>query len=348
MVIKNIIFRDYKLPLKKEWRTSKGVLFYREGWVVCIQTIQHTEGYGDCFPMSDMGTESLPASRDYSEYLQIVLKGKTIAEGLTFLTQNAFNYPNTHFAFETALLMIQAEENESSIAHILNKNHKKTLLVNDNLGALNKIKKEDIKKSIDNSYKILKIKVGVLPLNEEIKKLKEISRLLTPSIQLRLDANQAWSKNDALTFLNKAKNLPIESIEEPLKTPNIESLLYLQNQTRLVIAIDESLKYMLKNDLIFQSNIRRFVIKPAVLGGLCASLKIAKKAQHNRIECIVTSMIESSIGLSSTIQLAAAIDNGNLSHGLATAKWIKKNIGIEPKIKKAMISINNYNGFLRN
>jgi len=340
-VIKKIIIRKHKLFLKNKWITSKSVLSYREGWIVFIQTVDSISGYGDCFPMPDMGTENLPESLYYAKHLKTVLQGKTVAESFVFLKINAINYPNTHFGFETALLTIKVKkERYCSIAGLLNNRHKKILRVNDNLGVLHKIQAIDIQNSIKQGYQIIKIKAGVLPVDDEIKKLHEISRLLPSTVQLRIDVNQAWDINDAVLFFSKAKLLPIESIEEPLKNPSIELLDKLQSLTKFIIAIDESLPFFIKNDFIFSSSIKRFIIKPALLGGLRASVEVAKKAQKNHIKCIVTSMVESFIGRLATIQLAAAIDKDNVAHGLSTSKWLKENIDVEEEVKNGFVEIN--------
>ena len=80
--------------------------------------------------------------------------------------------------------------------------------------------------------------------------------------------------------------------------------------------------------------VHRLIIKPTACGGLLASLDLAKRAEFHDIEVVLTSTIESAVGLQAAAQVAAVISStGNaLAHGLATSEWLLENVAPAPDI----------------
>jgi L-alanine-DL-glutamate epimerase-like enolase superfamily enzyme len=71
------------------------------------------------------------------------------------------------------------------------------------------------------------------------------------------------------------------------------------------------------------------VIKPAVLGGIATSLRVAARLGCLGIEIVVTGILDSAAGLWATAQVAAAVGSP-LAHGLATGSWIAQDLGPPP------------------
>jgi O-succinylbenzoate synthase len=94
-------------------------------------------------------------------------------------------------------------------------------------------------------YRAAKLKVGRKPLDEEISLTREVRTALGPECRLRLDANRAWSLDDARTFLQgitkspSEYHAPIDYLEEPLRNANDRNAL--RNEFGIPIALDETL-----------------------------------------------------------------------------------------------------------
>jgi len=72
-------------------------------------------------------------------------------------------------------------------------------------------------------------------------------------------------------------------------------------------------------DTVFdQKPVRRVVLKPMVLGGLVSALALARRAREVGVECVVTTTVDSAVGVTAALHLAAAVAN-DLAHGLATS-----------------------------
>ena len=123
--------------------------------------------------------------------------------------------------------------------------------------------------------------------------------------------------------------------EEPLAEPEDGALAHLQAQTPFDLALDESLA---RHPAIAPSSlpVRRLVLKPAALGGLRRTLRLAGQARAAGREVVVTSLVSSAAGLWVEAQLAAATGS-SLAHGLATADWLATDVGAPPPVENGML-----------
>jgi O-succinylbenzoate synthase len=100
-------------------------------------------------------------------------------------------------------------------------------------------------RAAERGCRVAKLKVGRKPLDEEISLTREVRTALGRSCRLRLDANRAWSLNDARAFLQGITrnpsdyHAPIDYLEEPLRNPGERNVL--RNEFGIPIALDETL-----------------------------------------------------------------------------------------------------------
>jgi L-alanine-DL-glutamate epimerase-like enolase superfamily enzyme len=178
-------------------------------------------------------------------------------------------------------------------------------------------------------YSVLKLKVGLSGGREEIHLLHDLLRCLPIGISLRLDANCAWDEMEAEGFLCALAGLPVESVEDPLASPDMEKWSRLQAKVPFPLAADESLRIMGADAVFNQPLVRRVVLKPMVLGGLLPALALARRAHEANVECVVTTTVDSAVGVTAALHLAAAVGN-DLAHGLATSAWLCSDVGNPP------------------
>ena len=142
---------------------------------------------------------------------------------------------------------------------------------------------------------------------------------------LHVFALQTSLHDRAIRFLDAVADLPIDGVEEPLAEPSVERLRWLQKRTPFALAIDESL-FELGPERVFDLRAaRRLVLKPARIGGFGASLRLAERAAAAGMEVVITSVVESAIGVAAAAQLAAALGAG-IAHGLATGPWLAEDV----------------------
>ncbi|MCG9752935.1 o-succinylbenzoate synthase [Vibrio brasiliensis] len=155
--------------------------------------------------------------------------------------------------------------------------------------------------------KVAKIKVG---LYEPIRDGMLVSLFLEsiPDLTLRLDANRAWSAEKARQFAKKiAPSLRgrISFIEEPCQVPG-DSFSFAID-TGIAIAWDETLQHAIRrNDFKLEdlNGAKAIVIKPTLIGSVERCIELISRAKELGIKAVVSSSIESSLGLTQLARLA--------------------------------------------
>jgi O-succinylbenzoate synthase len=296
----NIVAADwlpYALPFKRPWQTSRGEIGERRGRLLRLQTADGLTGWGDCAPLPEFGIGEAAA---------------------------------TAFAEETAHLDLVAQKAGQPLhAWLSGEAPVPSLAVNFGFWSFFAADRSILEKAVTAGYSVIKFKVGVRPVAEEIANLHRLAANLPPALSLRLDANRAWNFDDAQTFLAACAGLPIDGLEEPLAEPNSVLLQNLQATVAFPLAIDES-THLLDAKFFHHPPVRRIVIKPA-RHGLLTSVELALRARASGLEVIVTSALESTCGLLACAHLAAAVAPDAV-HGLATADWLAADTGNPPAI----------------
>jgi O-succinylbenzoate synthase len=190
---------------------------------------------------------------------------------------------------------------------------------------------KDVINSLIASYsgvKTFKVKVGD-NLSEDIVRLARI-RSLGRDVKIRIDVNGLWSVKDALTNLYAFYEEvgPFEYVEQPCAT--IEELRELKASIHipLKIAVDEVLrkaKDPFAIDLSGAADILMLKVQP--LGGIARAHEIA---QHHNLPVVVSSALESAVGINYGLALAASFQEMNFDCGLATGSLLSTDVGHLP------------------
>lgn len=327
----------YVLPLISAWPGVRDQqMTQRRGWLVSIGDGNH-QGYGDCAPFPQAGTESHPQALPLLQQTGSREWGD-IGALLSILETKRADFPAACHALETAALDLQGRKSGIPLRRLLNASAGDQIRVNAFSGS---ICKENALKSRHQGFKIIKLKAGIHDLEEELRCLRRLCKALPPPVRIRLDANGAWNMDKALFFLDAIADLPIESLEEPLRSPDLAGFSRLQSQSPITLALDESLQQMNLDEVLSCTNIRRLVLKPGVLGGLRYSYAMANKAAAAGKESVITSLVESAVGIHAACQLATAVDalSPGMAHGLATSSWLREDVAKPPEIRAGYISL---------
>lgn len=210
----------------------------------------------------------------------------------------------------------------------LPKLYRTSVKVNGTIPALNEASELE---RIVNSFpgvETFKVKVGD-NLPEDIARLAKV-RALAPKAKLRIDVNGNWNVATAITNLRAIfENIgPLEYVEQPCAT--IAELRELKEKLKpdIPIAGDEVLRKAadpFKVDLTGAVDILALKVQP--LGGIARAHKLA---QHHNLPIVVSSALESAVGISHGLALAASFEEINFDCGLATGSLLSANVGDLP------------------
>jgi O-succinylbenzoate synthase len=212
--------------------------------------------------------------------------------------------------------------------------------VNGTIPELNDKKEiEDLMRSYQ-GVKTFKVKVG-RNLNEDVARVARVFSN-APKAAIRVDVNGLWSVDEALTHLYAYYEEigPLEYVEQPCAT--VEELRELKSKIKipLRIAADEVIRKAADPftvDLTGAADLVMLKVQP--LGGIQRSLEIAA---HHGLPVVVSSALESAIGIEYGLDLAASI--GDLTHdcGLATGSLLANDVAahqiVDGKITLGQIS----------
>jgi O-succinylbenzoate synthase len=183
-------------------------------------------------------------------------------------------------------------------------------------------------------YTIGKIKVGMAGVDVELARLRVLVDATAGRLRLRLDANRAWPDAVAQRFLAAIADLPIDAVEEPLAAPTLATLAALQAGLPYAIAVDESLPQLGADALVAARAVRRFVLKPARIGGFAATQAIARQAAAAGIEVVLTSVIDSAVGVRATASGCRCGTGAETRIGArtGTGAWLAADVAATPLI----------------
>lgn len=176
----------------------------------------------------------------------------------------------------------------------------------------------------------VKVKVGEpgQGLQDDINRVVAVRDALGQTGQIRIDVNGGWNVDeaiDAITKLDRAVG-GLEYVEQPVAT--IADLARVRKAVNVLIAADESIRRVEDPYEVVSAEAADIaVLKVQPLGGVWAALDIA---QDIGLPVVVSSALESSIGLSAGIALAAALPELPFACGLATANLLVGDLVTQP------------------
>jgi len=312
----------YRLPLRAAWVSAQGHFATRLGWLLRLETDTGLVGWGDCAPLPECDVAGA------LEALGQALAGLGLEAARQWLDL-AQTHPAVRCAADVALGDLAAQQAGKSLACWLAHDAAPQVRCNAALGALDESVLQRTQIAIAAGFEVIKLKVGLNPVEQELAMLRQLTANLPKNIALRLDANRAWNMAEAKRFIAGAAGLPLEMLEEPLAQPDITALATLQGLTEAPLALDESLPELGLEQVLAAAPVRRLVLKIMVTGGLQIALETARRARDSGMDCVVTTSVDSAVGTLAALHLAAALNDG-LHHGLATSDWLAQDVGCAP------------------
>jgi L-alanine-DL-glutamate epimerase-like enolase superfamily enzyme len=187
-----------------------------------------------------------------------------------------------------------------------------------------------ITEKLNQGFRVLKLKVGALDFNVEISLLKNIRKEFQPSeLEIRLDANGAFSLKDAPEKLKQLSEFYIHSIEQPIKAGQWEAMAEICNTSPLPVALDEELIGIndpsIKEKLLDIIKPQFIILKHSLVGGFRKSSEWIDLAGSRNIDWWATSALESNVGLNAIAQWVYTL-KPRMVQGLGTGQVFSNNI----------------------
>lgn len=336
MTITKIQWYPYRVPLHRDFTTAHSTLKLREGAIVEAHVEGHSSGIGEIAPMPEFGGETLQEALAVLPTLATQLTGRSVIEALNHLSalQEVGDLPaSTTCGLEIALLDASGKQEGCSISTLLTPpTHKARPIVPVNavVGAQTiAAAVQQANAAVAAGFRCLKLKMGN-GLYDEIERASAVRKAIGPEVHLRLDGNEAWSLEQAQTILTACEPLNIQYVEQPLRAYDLNGMYQLRQTISIPIAADEAIYHLESAQRVLEWEAADIlIIKPQLVGGLRAAQRIVYEAARYNVPCVITSMIETGIGLIGTLHLAAALPHLTLECGLATLPLLADDLVIE-------------------
>ena len=189
--------------------------------------------------------------------------------------------------------------------------------------------KQQIEEKLTQGFSCIKLKIGALNFEKELNLLRYIRQYFDEkTIEIRVDANGAFSSNEALNKLTQLFEYKIHSIEQPIQKNLTDKMSELCKISPLPVALDEELIGVFsreeKQALLQKISPQFIILKPSLVGGFKGTLEWISIAKKLQIQWWITSALESNIGLNAIAQFTYTLNN-KLPQGLGTGGLYSNN-----------------------
>lgn len=332
-------YKRYMLKFKRPSGTSRGVLTEKETWLLKISDADNY-GIGECGILRSLSYDDRP---DYEEKLKWVCNNINL--GKEMLWEKLREFPSIQFGVEMAFKSLNAEDPFILFPSDFTSG-KSSIPINGLIWMGDKsFMKEQISEKIDAGFNCIKLKIGAIDFETELDLLKSIrSNFSEKEIELRVDANGAFSPEDAMNKLERLSKFKLHSIEQPIKQGQIKEMAELCGNTPLPIALDEELIGVTdvteKQKLIQTIKPQYAIFKPSLIGGFKGTEEWKNICESQDVAWWITSALESNIGLNAISQWTYNL-KPELPQGLGTGGLYTNNFESPLKVKNGRIQYDN-------
>ncbi len=328
----------YILNFKRPSGTSRGILTTKETWFL-ILTVNGKKGIGECGLLRTLSFDDRP---DYEEKLKWVCEN--IDRGEEYLWIHLTEFPSIQFGLEMAFKSLQSNDPFLLFPSAFTRGED-FIPINGLVWMGEKsFMKEQISEKISGGFNCIKLKIGALDFEAELDLLKYVrSQFSSREIELRVDANGAFSPVEALEKLKRLSDFELHSIEQPVKQGQWEVMAELCEKTPIPIALDEELISIVavtkKENLLQIINPQYIILKPSLIGGYRGTQEWIDLSEQKNIGWWITSALESNVGLNAISQWTYD-KKPKLPQGLGTGGLYTNNFECPLEVKNGNIQYN--------
>ena len=321
--IASVRWRPWRIPLREPIATGAGDMTERRGLVVCIETADGATGLGECSPLPGEGLLTADLAARMAE-LGRTLVGQSPTEAWNALPAGE-HVPGADVGIETALADLLAGACGAPLAHWLADQTglpapaSAPIPANALLSALDPATlAREAKAARSCGFGTVKVKVG-RDRAADTERLRAVRAAVGPDIGIRIDANGAWSEQEAVAALADHAAHGVALCEQPVApAPDAPArLVRVRAASPIPIAADESCASLGDlRTLVDAEAVDAVVIKP-LRTGLAEALAMIREATARSVACILTTTFDTGAGTALALHLAALLPGPPPAWGLA-------------------------------
>ena len=316
-------YHKYILHFKRPSGTSRGVMNNKETWFIILEK-EGKKGIGECGILRGLSIDDRP---DYEAKLQWTCAN--IHLGVNQLWEALIEFPSIQFGVEMAFRSLASETPFLLFPTEFTKGVKSIPINGLVWMGEEPFMKQQIEEKLADGFSCIKLKIGAIDFEKELQLLRYIRQYFTPEqVEIRVDANGAFTTTVALDKIMQLAGFNIHSIEQPIQKNNTDSMAELCKITPIPIALDEELIGVFsleeKEQLLQKIKPQYIILKPSFIGGFRGTKEWILLAEKYKIGWWITSALESNIGLNAIAQWAF-LQHNLMPQGLGTGALYTNN-----------------------
>lgn len=335
--------KKYDLHFKRPASTSRGTYKTRVVWYLFLEENGKT-GIGECAPLPGLSVET-------PEEVETLLN--EICANPTFFVENpdaTKNISSVRFALETALIDLQNRGRQVLFPSSFTEG-KQGIQINGLIWMGEPdFMLQQIREKLEAGFRCIKLKIGSLDFKKELEILASIRENYTAGqVTLRVDANGAFSPDEAIEKLQKLEQFDLHSIEQPIVAGQWEEMADVCKKSPVRVALDEELIGIHskngKEKLLDAIHPQFLVLKPSLHGGFSGCEEWIEGAEKRSIGWWITSYLESDVGLNAIAQWAFQ-QKAKGHQGLGTGQLFTNNVSSPLEIRGEKLWFNSEKKFI--
>lgn len=315
----------------------------RRGHLLRLEDSRGFVGLGEATPLPDFGTEDCGQSeRALESAVSSMLNASSdwsvndLFDRVEVSTRGA---PNARAALECAIADLEAQREGESFGGLcrrragLSGRPTPTVSIQALVGGTTPSEIQDsVAKAQVRGYRAYKMKLAISKREHRIEtdllRVEALRKAVGVESLIRLDANEAWTREAAADALGQLEPFDIDYVEQPVARDDFEGLAMLDRDSPVAVAADEALLGDGLERCLETRCARILIVKPAAIGGIRASITLARRAHELGLRIVWSSLIDGAVSRLAALHLAAglALEGEAEIHGLGTGPLLARDL----------------------
>ena len=324
MKFSGIWWQSFSIPFNSPYVTAKEFSTRKFGFLLFLQSDSGITGVGEISPVGAGSLKELKViERDLQRIARRILEkensDKHVITSMIDEGSSTFSRPLIEFGFETAILDIQGKLAGKPMWELLGAKFP-SVPVNALITA--ETRKDAIKQSclaLQSGFSSLKLKVGFGEGDRDIEMVAAVREEIGPEPKLRVDVNGNWSVPQAIKKIRTLEPFGLEYVEQPVSPDDFLGLEMVSRSVAVPLGIDEPITNVEVIDWLLKTHpVGIFILKLGRFGNIDKLIEGIKLISVSKKNPVVTSSLESGVGLAASCHVASIIEGNIFAHGLAT------------------------------
>jgi o-succinylbenzoate synthase len=337
MLIAEMRIHPYRIPFRQPFATAHGTLAVREGAIVELVTEDGIVGVGDMAAVTEFGAPDVATLMQALRASSPAILGRRATYIIAEVSQAARHERTLAKLPAPALFALEtAARDVVELSHDPARSIRRELPpvpVNATIGSADRAEaRAAAQAAVAEGMRGIKLKVGMLDdAASEIERIRAVRAAIAPDVLLRLDANEAWTVEQATEILSACQDLALAYVEQPVARDDLAGMRAIRERIGVRIAADEAITDFASVQRVLEAEAADVVVlKPQLLGGIKATGDAISSALKHGASLAITTVLESGIGVAMTLIIAQTFQRNAvvplLACGLATLPLLEDDL----------------------